>query len=314
MFEKFTEKAIKVVMLAQEEARRLGHNFVGTEVLLLGLIGENSGIAAKTLSQLGINLKQARREVKGLVGRGPGYRATEIPFTERAKEGLELAADISHRINVQNIDTEQLLLGILGVEDAVANTVLQNLGVELSALRRLLLQSVGLVDENGTFVANTDSSLDLLDQLGAFINRLSGTLSEAREIRRQLKQHLSLSINPNVHPNDLTAIAQALTRQLDELPDRLDSQQPGLKACLNELQTAILNSAELSAIDKVQALEQIHIFAKAKRKPLDSAAQNLVRLAIKVLRGTLADLPLESSLVDIGNRCLPIMAQTFDLN
>ncbi|MEO0488439.1 MAG: Clp protease N-terminal domain-containing protein, partial [Cyanobacteria bacterium J06659_2] len=90
MFERFTEKAIKVIMLSQEESRRLGHHFVGTEALLLGLIGENSGVAAKTLSQLGVNLRRARREVEALVGRGPGYRATEIPFTERAKLPLAL--------------------------------------------------------------------------------------------------------------------------------------------------------------------------------------------------------------------------------
>ena len=81
MFERFTEKAIKVIMLAQEEARRLGHNFVGTEQILLGLIGEGTGVAAKVLKSLGVNLKDSRIEVEKIIGRGSGFVAVEIPFT-----------------------------------------------------------------------------------------------------------------------------------------------------------------------------------------------------------------------------------------
>ena len=93
MFERFTEKAIKVVMLAQEEARRLGHNFVGTEQILLGLIGESTGIAAKVLKSMGVNLKDARIEVEKIIGRGSGFVAVEIPFTPRAKRVLELSLE-----------------------------------------------------------------------------------------------------------------------------------------------------------------------------------------------------------------------------
>lgn len=93
MFERFTEKAIKVVMLSQEEARRLGHNFVGTEQILLGLIGEGTGLAAKTLKAIGINLKDARIEVEKITGRGSGFVAVEIPFTPRAKRVLELSLE-----------------------------------------------------------------------------------------------------------------------------------------------------------------------------------------------------------------------------
>ena len=93
MFERFTEKAIKVIMLAQEEARRLGHNFVGTEQILLGLIGEGTGIAAKTLKSMGVNLKDARQEVEKIIGRGSGFVAVEIPFTPRAKRVLEVYGD-----------------------------------------------------------------------------------------------------------------------------------------------------------------------------------------------------------------------------
>ena len=86
MFERFTEKAIKVIMLAQEEARRLGHNFVGTEQILLGLIGEGTGIGPKVLKSMGVNLKDARVEVEKIIGRGSGFVAVEIPFTPEQKE------------------------------------------------------------------------------------------------------------------------------------------------------------------------------------------------------------------------------------
>jgi ATP-dependent Clp protease ATP-binding subunit ClpC len=98
MFERFTEKAIKVIMLAQEEARRLGHNFVGTEQILLGLIGEGTGIAAKVLKSMGINLKDARVEVEKIIGRGNGFVAVEIPFTPRAKRVLELSLEEARQL------------------------------------------------------------------------------------------------------------------------------------------------------------------------------------------------------------------------
>ena len=98
MFERFTEKAIKVIMLSQEEARRLGHNFVGTEQILLGLIGEGTGIAAKVLKSMGINLKDSRVEVEKIIGRGSGFVAVEIPFTPRAKRVLELSLEEARQL------------------------------------------------------------------------------------------------------------------------------------------------------------------------------------------------------------------------
>ena len=103
MFERFTEKAIKVVMLAQEEARRLGHNFVGTEQILLGLIGESTGIAAKVLKSMGVSLKDARVEVEKIIGRGSGFVAVEIPFTPRAKRVLELSLEEARQLGAFGI-------------------------------------------------------------------------------------------------------------------------------------------------------------------------------------------------------------------
>src|SRR6202050_4017895 len=135
MFERFTEKAIKVIMLAQEEARRLGHNFVGTEQILLGLIGESTGIAAKTLKSMGVNLKDARVEVEKIIGRGSGFVAVEIPFTPRAKRVLELSWDEARQLGHNYIGTEHVLLGLIREGEGVAARVLENFGLDLGQVR-----------------------------------------------------------------------------------------------------------------------------------------------------------------------------------
>src|SRR5271166_6504587 len=111
MFERFTDKGMKVVMLAQDESRRLGHNYVGTEQILLGLIGEGMGLASKALKRLGISLKDARSQVEKVISRGTGFVAVEIPFTPRAKRVLEFALEESKRLGHNYIGTEHLLLG-----------------------------------------------------------------------------------------------------------------------------------------------------------------------------------------------------------
>ena len=143
MFERFTEKAIKVIMLAQEEARRLGHNFVGTEQVLLGLIGEGTGIASKTLKSMGITLKDARAEVEKIIGRGSGFVAVEIPFTPRAKRVLELSWDEARQLGHNYIGTEHLLLGLIREGEGVAARVLENLGVDLNKVRSNIIKMLG---------------------------------------------------------------------------------------------------------------------------------------------------------------------------
>ncbi|CAA7396352.1 unnamed protein product [Spirodela intermedia] len=143
MFERFTEKAIKVIMLAQEEARRLGHNFVGTEQILLGLIGEGTGIAAKVLKSMGINLKDARVEVEKIIGRGSGFVAVEIPFTPRAKRVLELSLEEARQLGHNYIGSEHLLLGLLREGEGVAARVLENLGADPGNIRTQVIRMVG---------------------------------------------------------------------------------------------------------------------------------------------------------------------------
>lgn len=146
MFERFTEKAIKVIMLSQEEARRLGHNFVGTEEVLLGLINEGSGIGPRVLRSMGVTLTAARTVVEELVGRGTGFVALEIPFTPRAKRVLELSIDESRRLGHNYVGTEHILLALIREEEGVANHVLINLGLDLEYVKEEIIRTLAEVD------------------------------------------------------------------------------------------------------------------------------------------------------------------------
>lgn len=197
MFERFTEKAIKVIMLAQEEARRLGHNFVGTEQILLGLIGEGTGIAAKTLKSMGVNLKDARVEVEKIIGRGSGFVAVEIPFTPRAKRVLELSWDEARQLGHNYIGTEHLLLGLIREGEGVAARVLENLGVDLTKVRshviRLLGESGASAGGPTTTPSTGRSKTPTLDEFGVNLTqaaqegRLDPVVGRESEIERVIQ-------------------------------------------------------------------------------------------------------------------------------
>ena len=138
MFEKFTEGAIKVIMLSQEEARRMGHNFVGTEQLLLGVIGQRHGIGARALKKLKVTLKKARKEIELYIGRGTGFVASEIPFTPRAKRVLEMAVHEGKDLGQNFVGTEHILLALIAESDGVAMRTLDKLNVDIQKLRNLI--------------------------------------------------------------------------------------------------------------------------------------------------------------------------------
>ncbi|KAL8141133.1 hypothetical protein V2J09_007154 [Rumex salicifolius] len=176
MFERFTEKAIKVVMLSQEEARRLGHNFVGTEQILLGLIGEGTGIAAKVLKSTGISLKDARVEVEKIIGRGKGFVVAEIPFTPRAKRVLELSLEEARQLGHNYIGSEHLLLGLLSEGDGVAARVFENLGTDTSNIRTQVIRMMGEnTDTVGAVVGggSSDSKMPTLEEYGTNLTKLA---------------------------------------------------------------------------------------------------------------------------------------------
>ncbi|GJM87693.1 hypothetical protein PR202_ga03671 [Eleusine coracana subsp. coracana] len=176
MFERFTEKAIKVIMLAQEEARRLGHNFVGTEQILLGLIGEGTGIAAKVLKSMGVNLKDARVEVEKIIGRGNGFVAVEIPFTPRAKRVLELSLEEARQLGHNYIGSEHLLLGLLREGEGVAARVLESLGADPSNIRTQVIRMIGETTEAvgaGVGGGSSGNKMPTLEEYGTNLTKLA---------------------------------------------------------------------------------------------------------------------------------------------
>jgi hypothetical protein len=140
MFERFTDRARRVVALAQEEAKRLNHNYIGTEHILLGLIGEGDGVAAKALESLDISLDVVRQQVEEMIGRGQQAPSGHIPFTPRAKKVLELSLRESQQLGHNYIGTEHILLGLIREGDGVAPRVLVNLGADLNRVRQQVIQ------------------------------------------------------------------------------------------------------------------------------------------------------------------------------
>ena len=237
MFERFTEKAIKVIMLAQEEARRLGHNFVGTEQILLGLIGEGTGVAAKVLKSMGVNLKDARIEVEKIIGRGSGFVAVEIPFTPRAKRVLELSLEEARQLGHNYIGTEHLLLGLIREGEGVAARVLENLGVDLTKVRTQVIRMLGETAEVTSGASPGRTKTPTLDEFGSNLTVMAGegkldpVVGRAKEIERVIqilgrrtKNNPVLIGEPGVGK---TAIAEGLAQRIanNDIPDILEDKR-----------------------------------------------------------------------------------------
>lgn len=237
MFERFTEKAIKVIMVAQEEARRLGHNFVGTEQILLGLIGEATGVAAKVLKSMGVTLKDARVEVEKVIGRGSGFVAVEIPFTPRAKRVLELSLEEARQLGHNYIGTEHLLLGLIREGEGVAARVLENLGVDLAKVRTQVIRMLGETAEVTSGGGKGSNKTPTLDEFGSNLTQLAGNgkldpvVGRQKEIDRVIQILVRRTKNNPVLVGEpgvgKTAIAEGLAQRIasGEIPGILEGKR-----------------------------------------------------------------------------------------
>jgi ATP-dependent Clp protease ATP-binding subunit ClpC len=196
MFNRFTERARKVIVLAKEEARRFNHDYIGTEHLLLGLIREGEGVAAAVLQKVGLSLESIRLEIEKLVQPGPSTQILgDIPFTPRSKKSLELAAEEARALGHNYIGTEHLLLGLIREEEGVASQVLLNLGLDLNRVRSEIMEILGSVTPGlgGAQGQSIKSKTPALDAFGRDLtalakeNKLDPVINRANEIERVIQ-------------------------------------------------------------------------------------------------------------------------------
>ena len=202
MFERFTDRARRVVVLAQEEARMLNHNYIGTEHILLGLIHEGEGVAAKSLESLGISLEGVRSQVEEIIGQGQQAPSGRIPFTPRAKKVLELSLREALQLGHNYIGTEHILLGLIREGDGVAAQVLVKLGADLNRVRQQVIQLLSGYQGKEAAEAGTGgrggesgspSTSLVLDQFGrnltaaAMEGKLDPVIGREKEIERVMQ-------------------------------------------------------------------------------------------------------------------------------
>jgi ATP-dependent Clp protease ATP-binding subunit ClpC len=235
MFERFTDRARRVVVLAQEEARMLNHNYIGTEHILLGLIHEGEGVAAKALESLGISLEAVRQQVEEIIGQGQQAPSGHIPFTPRAKKVLELSLREALQLGHQYIGTEHILLGLIREGEGVAAQVLVKLGADLDRVRQQVIQllhghrgeelggSAAAPRERG-LPPEIAARLDAIDARLSAVERRTGTGPDTLDLDQQIEQVLR-DRHAAVDAQEYERAASLRDREKDLLAQKASAQQ-----------------------------------------------------------------------------------------
>lgn len=227
MFNRFTERARKVIILAKEEARRFNHDYIGTEHILLGLIREGEGVAATVLQKMGVSLEKIRLEIEKLVQPGPSTQIIgDIPFTPRAKKALELAAEEARSLGHNYIGTEHLLLGLIREGEGVASQVLLNLGMDLNSVRNEVMELLGSAVPEFGGGAPAKTKTPALDAFG-------------RDLTSLAKEN---KLDPVIDRlNEIERVIQILSRRTKNNPVLLGEAGVGKTAIVEGLAQAIVN-------------------------------------------------------------------------